>query len=68
MEVRKNTPITPEVGKIYRVKYSGGFTNAIFKRTFMVPGRRNSTHYVFENIKTGREVVLKSRKGIKSAQ
>ncbi len=62
--------LTPEVNKVYLIKHSSGFVNARFLRLAIYnptfnPNwyyeRRSTTHYVFENLKTGREIVLKSR-------
>ncbi len=64
--------MTPEVGKIYIVKHSSGYIRARFvgeslSQSYHGPHRlgRTITHYRFENLSSGREIVLKSRVKIK---
>jgi hypothetical protein len=62
--------LTPERGKVYIVKHSSGLIQARFVSERVRPGnhsmmRRITTHYLFQNLKTGRDIVLKSRIKIK---
>ncbi len=65
--------ITPEIGKIYKINHTSGKVYAKFMRVSVLRGyssdyyqSKTRTHYVFNNLKTGREVVLKSRTKILS--
>ena len=64
--------ITPERGKIYVIKHSSGFISARFIREAVynphfnsnrlgAPERRSTTHYIFHNLETDRDIVIKSR-------
>ncbi len=63
--------ITPLIGNVYIVKHSSGMIKARFIRESVYnpifnPNRfglerRSTTHYIFQNLKSGRDIVLKSR-------
>jgi hypothetical protein len=62
--------ITPQVGKTYVVNHSSGLIDATFIRELVYNPSFNSnrfrqlrstTHYLFQNLKTGRDIVIKSR-------
>lgn len=67
--------ITPLVGRIYMIKHSSGLIQARFIRevvynpTFGVNPfsrrLRSTTHYLFQNLRTERDIVIKSRVKIK---
>ena len=62
--------ITLERGKVYRVQYSGGFTEAQFIGEVERGGngfltRSLRRHYIFQNLKTGRDIEIKSMIQIK---
>lgn len=57
---------TPAAGKIYLLNHSSGHIRAKFLRESKREGfksfsQRAYTHYVFENLASGREIVIKSR-------
>jgi hypothetical protein len=63
--------ITPIIGKTYIVKHTSGkikakfLRDAIYNPTFnpnrIHNDRRSTHHYVFQNLSSGREIILKSR-------
>lgn len=61
--------ITPEIHNHYVIKHSSGMIRARFLRTAVYTSsrstrlfpRRSTTHYVFQNLETGREITIKSR-------
>jgi len=64
--------ITPLIGHIYKVKHTSGYIAAKFiadriynppqSRYYSFNNQRRSTHhYVFINLQSGREIVIKSR-------
>ena len=67
--------ITPLVGNLYVIKHTSGMIRARFIReivynpifnTNRLHDRRSTTHYLFQNLKTGRDIIIKSRVKIKS--
>ena len=53
------------VGKIYTVKHSSGIIKAEFLRTSTSQFRK-STHFIFKNLASGREIELKSKQKIRA--
>ena len=64
--------ITLLVGNLYVVKHTSGLIRARFIREIIhnpanrLYARRSTTHYLFQNVKTGRDIIIKSRVKIKS--
>lgn len=67
--------ITPLIGNIYIVKHSSGMIRARFIREIVynpvfnpnrLHNRRSTTHYLFQNLTSGRDIIIKSRVKIKS--
>lgn len=60
--------LTPQTGKVYIVKHQDGLKKMEFLREskHLNPlNFRTLTHFIFKNLVTGREVVIKSRVKIK---
>ena len=60
--------ITPERGKVYVIHHSSGNIQARFiavevytPMNYSVSSARQTTHYRFQNLKTARDIVIKSR-------
>ncbi|MDE1971443.1 MAG: hypothetical protein KGI50_07760 [Patescibacteria group bacterium] len=62
--------LTPQIGKTYIVKHSSGMIRAKFIREAVYNphfnsnrlfDRRSTTHYIFENLESGRTIEIKSR-------
>ena len=58
-------PITPESGQIYVIKHTSGLIRARFVGTREIGWKRKMTHYLFENLVTGRQIEIKSRAKIR---
>jgi len=62
--------ITPLVGNLYVIKHTSGMIRARFIHEIYhanpYGNRRSTTHYLFQNLKTGRDIIIKSRVKIKS--
>jgi hypothetical protein len=57
--------ITPEPGRIYIVKHSSGLVRARFISACERGFKRSMTRYIFTNLATGRQIILKSRAKIR---
>jgi len=56
--------ITPERGKVYIIKHTSGMIKARFLYSVERGGGswgRSMTHYIFQNLSTGRDIEIKSR-------
>jgi hypothetical protein len=73
MDIMKRTLITPESGRVYLINHSSGRIEArfLYTRTRTAFGRngKETKHYIFMNLRTNREIELKSRvKILRTAQ